>query len=314
MSKDSRSILERTAETDDLDFKSGFHNKPGDWLEVIKDVVAMANSGGGTILFGVDDDGSPTGDDMSDIVATDPADVTNRLHKYTGIHFHAFEIARAEKSGKEVCIMSVRAAKIPLVFTSIGNYEAEKGKQKTAFNVGTVYFRHGAKSEPGNGDDLRAFLDREVESVKQSWLSGIAKVVEAPTGSRVAILPPTDEPAVPSEVVRVQLTDDPKALQILAMRLDQTFPHRQKEVVTAVNQKLEGRGKITTHDAQCINSVYKVKENIKFCHTQKHASPQYSEQLVDWIVKMFEDDSEFFVKTKEQSVKLKADAKGAGKA
>jgi hypothetical protein len=251
---------------------------------------------------------------MSDIVATDPADVTNRLHKYTGIHFHAFEIARAEKSGKEVCIMSVRAAKIPLVFTSIGNYEAEKGKQKTAFNVGTVYFRHGAKSEPGNGDDLRAFLDREVESVKQSWLSGIAKVVEAPTGSRVAILPPTDEPAVPSEVVRVQLTDDPKALQILAMRLDQTFPHRQKEVVTAVNQKLEGRGKITTHDAQCINSVYKVKENIKFCHTQKHASPQYSEQLVDWIVKMFEDDSEFFVKTKEQSVKLKADAKGAGKA
>jgi hypothetical protein len=60
--------------------------------------------------------------------------------------------------------------------------------------------------------------------------------------------------------------------------------------------------------------VYKVKENIKFCHTQKHASPQYSEQLVDWIVKMFEDDSEFFVKTKEQSVKLKADAKGAGKA
>jgi hypothetical protein len=302
MNDDSRPVLERTAEANDLDFKSGFHNNLGEWLEIIKDIVAFANSGGGTILFGVNDDGTPSREDVTRILDTDPADITNKIHKYTGTQFHAFEIASAAKGGHLVGVLSVRAARIPIVFISIGNYEPTPGaRPKTAFNVGTVYFRHGAKSEPGNSEDLRAFLEREVDSIKESWLSGIAKVVEAPAGSRVAILPPSDEPTVPSEVVRVQLTDDPKALQILAMRLDQTFPHRQKEVVTAVNQKLEGSGKITTHDAQCINRVYKVKENIKFCHTQKHASPQYSEQLVDWIVKMFEDDSEFFAKTKESA-------------
>ena len=68
------SVLSRSSETDDLDFKAEFHNKLGDWLEIIKDVVAFANSGGGTVLIGVNDDGSPSGADVSVICETDPAD------------------------------------------------------------------------------------------------------------------------------------------------------------------------------------------------------------------------------------------------
>jgi hypothetical protein len=309
MSTDPQPLLERASETDDLDFKSGFHNKPGDWLEVIKDLVAMANSGGGTILFGVDDNGFPTGDDMSDILATDPADVTNRVHKYTGIHFHGFEIAKAEKGGHEVCIMSVRAAKIPLVFTSVGNYEGEKGKQKTAFNVGTVYFRHGAKSEPGNGDDLRAFLDREVESIKQSWLSGIAKVVEAPDGSRVAILPPETQHPGPSGVLPFRLTEDPSAPQYYAIPIDTTHPYRQKELIEVVNGKLAGRRKITSHDILCVRRVFEIQKNIEFCYTLNYASPRYTDKFVDWIVEQFEKDEEFFSKAKEKYDQMKEQSK-----
>jgi hypothetical protein len=310
MSKDSRPILERTAETDDLDFKSGFHNKPGDWLEVIKDIVAMANSGGGALLFGVDDDGAPSGDDMADILAIDPADVTNRIHKYTGIHFHAFEISRAEKAEKQVCIMLIKASKIPMVFSSIGNYEIEKGKQRTAFNVGTVYFRHGAKSEPGNSTDLRAFLDREVEAIKQSWLSGIAKVVEAPAGSRVAILPPETQDAGPSGVLPMRLTDDPTAQQYYAIPIDKTHPHRQKEVVEEVNRIIDGRRKITTHDILCIRRVFEIQKNIEFCYTQNYASPRYSDKFISWIVDQYDKDEEFFCKAKEKYDEMKGQSKG----
>src|SRR5919106_1038374 len=80
----------------------------------------------------------------------------------------------------------------------VGTYEVAHGRQKTVFSVGAVYFRHGAKSEPGTSEDLRMFLERELELVKRSWLDGIAKVVEAPAGSRFAILPPETEPAGPS--------------------------------------------------------------------------------------------------------------------
>ena len=121
-------------------------------------------------------DGLASGADVSKVLLTDPADITNKIYKYTGIHFHAFEIGAAEKDGIAICTIAIRASRMPIVFTSIGNYEPIPGKPKTAFAVGTTYFRHGAKSEPGNSDDLRAFLERELDAIKESWLAGIADV------------------------------------------------------------------------------------------------------------------------------------------
>ena len=304
------SILSRSSETDDLDFKAEFHNKLGDWLEIIKDVVAFANSGGGTILIGTNDDGSSSGADVSLICETDPADITNKINSYTGIQFHAFDITKAEKDGKDVCVISIRPARIPIVFTKVGNYEPTPGaKPKTAFNIGTVYFRHGAKSEPGNSEDLRKFVEREVEFVKNSWLSGIAKVVEAPAGSRVAILPPESEPAGPSGVLPLRLTEDPTAPQYYAIPIDTTHPHRQKEVVGEVNKQLSGSRKITTHDILCIRRVFEIQKNIEFCYTQNYASPRYSDKFVSWIVGEYDKNKAFFAETKEKYDKIKSHQK-----
>jgi hypothetical protein len=48
-----------------------------------------------------------------------------------------------------------------------------------------VYFRHGAKSEPATTADLREFVDRRVEEVRQVWIGRIRLVVEAPEEARV---------------------------------------------------------------------------------------------------------------------------------
>ena len=47
MGVDLQDALRSSVEAVDLDFKSAFHGGSGDWLELIKDVVAFANSGGG---------------------------------------------------------------------------------------------------------------------------------------------------------------------------------------------------------------------------------------------------------------------------
>lgn len=62
-----------------VDFKLSFDPKSkGEWCELIKDIVAMSNSGGGSIVVGVDDDGNPsTNSDIAPLLAVDPADVTN---------------------------------------------------------------------------------------------------------------------------------------------------------------------------------------------------------------------------------------------
>jgi hypothetical protein len=227
-----RSDLERTSEAVDIDFKSSVDvDSAGDWLSLLKDIAAFANSGGGTILVGLSDDGSPSGADISAVLAIDPADLTDRIHKYTGNHFHSFEILDCQKGEGEIAAIRVGSSRTPIVFTRVGTFETAQGQQKAAFSVGTVYFRHGAKSEPGNSDDLRSLIDRELEIVKRSWLDGIARVVEAPTGSRVAILPPEGQGTGASGAMPIRITDDQSAPAYYAVPIDTTHPFRRKEVV-----------------------------------------------------------------------------------
>lgn len=117
-----------------LDFKSHFDpQQTADWCELIKDIIAMANSGGGRIVVGVNDDGSPSGADVTAFLGLDSADVSNKLHKYTEEHFSDFRISSATLAGQIVAILEVRAVRFPIVFSAPGQYEFSPGKQKTAF-------------------------------------------------------------------------------------------------------------------------------------------------------------------------------------
>ena len=301
-----REALVRTSECADVDFKESFDpSNAGEWLEVIKDVVSMANTGGGIILFGAGNDGSPSGKDVSSALSIDPADLTNKIYKYTDLHFHAFEMINCQKNDVEICALMIGRSPIPIVFTKVGTYEVTTGKQKTAFSVGTVYFRHGAKSEPGTSEDLRQFLVREIEMTKRSWMDGIAKIVEAPTGSIVAILPPEELRQVPSGAMPLRLVDDPAAPAYYAVPIDTTHPFRQKEVVLEVNARLAGNKVITSHNIVCIRRVHSVQKNISFCYIQNYASPRYSLAFVDWIVLQYESNNLFFEETKIQYDALK---------
>src|SRR5208283_1331085 len=81
-----------------VEFKQSFDpNSPREWCEIVKDIVAIANSGGGVIVFGLDSHGVPTGTDLSALARIDPADVGNKISKYTGPVQLEFEIIEAKK-------------------------------------------------------------------------------------------------------------------------------------------------------------------------------------------------------------------------
>jgi len=65
--------------------------------ETLKDVLAMANSGGGVIVVGVDGQGRPTGKDVKQPLDTDPADLANKPTAFTGRDFDALERADSEE-------------------------------------------------------------------------------------------------------------------------------------------------------------------------------------------------------------------------
>src|SRR5215470_9081294 len=124
-------------------------------------------------------------------VSLDIAKITDQIRSYTGQHFSDFSIYEAQRNGKRIAIIYIKGTFTPIIFTSPGTYDVGGGKQKSAFAVGTVYFRHGAKSEPGNSNDLRDSSERELLRTREIWLSDIRRVIEAPVGSQVQIIVPS---------------------------------------------------------------------------------------------------------------------------
>lgn len=173
-----------------IDFKEEFDvNSNRDWCEIIKDIAAMANSGGGAILVGIKNDGKPSGFDVTPLLQLDSAKISDKLYRYTGENVSDVDIIEARRNRHKIAVLYVPGGQ-PLVFTQPGTYDIGSGKQKTAFGKGTVYFRHGAKSEPGNTNDIKKVIERELESVRKSWLSKVRKVMQAPKGYHVQMLPP----------------------------------------------------------------------------------------------------------------------------
>src|SRR5437773_2701991 len=85
-------LLERAQnaarESKTLDLKREFDtSSAGAWCELIKDIVALANSGGGVIVLGVEDDGSNSNTSTAALLVHDTADITNQISKYTNYQF-----------------------------------------------------------------------------------------------------------------------------------------------------------------------------------------------------------------------------------
>jgi hypothetical protein len=190
MSDPITKALNAKRESKSVEFKESLNvASSGEWLEIIKDIVAMANSGGGVILIGVDNHGQANGFDVRPLLKFDSADITNKIHKYTGVQFAEFEVLEVEKGGNKVAALNIQGVSIPIVFIKPGTYDIGGGKQKTAFGIGTIYFRHGAKSDPGNTEDIRKAIERQLESIRKEWTRGVRKVVKAPTGSKILVIP-----------------------------------------------------------------------------------------------------------------------------
>jgi hypothetical protein len=289
-----------------VDFKSSFNvASSADWCEIVKDIVAMCNSGGGVIVFGLDNKGNPTRFDPSPILEIDPAVITDKVSKYTGIQFAEFEILESTKVRTGVAILRVYPRKNPIVFNKPGTYEVGPGRQQTAFSLGTVYFRHGAKSEPGDSLDLRKLIEKRLEEMRSDILSGLQQVMNAPPGARVTVLSDQVFETEADDAFPIRIVEDPSAPQYRKIDTDSAFPYRQKELVKEVNKRLPEGVKINSYDVLSVRRVYDIDENTKFCHSPLYSSQQYSQALVDWLIERHATDKEFFTKARAEYSKLR---------
>lgn len=297
-----QAILSAKRESKRLDFKRSFDpDLAADWCEVIKDVVAMANSGGGNILIGVQNDGTTTGDaSVAKVLALDPATLTDKVASYTGSQFDGFAIVEGTRASAQVAVISVGPAQSPLIFARPGTYVLPDGKQKNAFSQGTLYVRHGAKSEPATTEDVSRLIERRLQEARREWMAGVRKVVTAPAGSRIQVLPAGVRQSSSADATPIRITDNPSAPEYRLVDPDVTHPWRQKELIAEINKKLPDGKRLNQHHVRAVRQLYEIDSKPEFYHKGKFSSPQYSAALYEWLLDQFTRDGQFFIKAADE--------------
>ena len=308
----AEAALQGRMESAGVDFKERFDpNSTKDWCEIVKDLVAMANSGGGCLVFGMRDDGTASDWDREQILSLDPATVTDKVFKYTTRQFADFEIVGPSSGSLELAVIVVDEVRVPIVFTKPGTYSVRSGREKIAFAQGTVYFRHGAKSEPGTTDDLTELVERRLAEERDHLLANVRRVFQAPPGHGVVLVPSNANVDGDSIGPSTPLTSDPRVPVSRLMDPDSAYPFRQKEVLEEVNRRLNGRYTINSFDALCIRRIHKIDgTKPAFSEKRMYSSRQYSERFVDWLVEQFDADPKFFLKAR-QAYRARSDDPGS---
>jgi hypothetical protein len=259
-------------------------------LELLKDLAALANSGGGAVVVGVERDGTPSGWDPSAFVATGATELTGAFAEYAGEAVDRFEVVPVDKGACPVAVVLVQPRDgSPIVFQKAGSYRGET-RRKTAFARGTVYFRHGTSSEPATARDLERFVHREVERQRRAWRSNVRKAAAAPADARVLVVKPKTPLAPPMTDVRV--VDDPDAPVVGRADFDVTHPHRQRDVIRLVNAGIDRT--INQFDLLSVKRVHAIDQQPRFFHKPLFSSPQYSDAFVTWLIDRYHDDPAFF--------------------
>lgn len=286
-----------------IEFKETFDvDVAQDWCEIIKDIVAIANSGGGIILVGVKNDGKASGFDITKLLRIDSATISDKVSKYTSTTFQDFEIEIFKKGRKDIYALIIYESRIPMPFTKPGTYASGDGKQKSAFTQGTIYFRHGAKSETCNSEDLKNVIERNLEQIKKSWLGNIKKVVTAPTGSQVKVLPSSVVMSTSSAATPIRISNDSTAPVYQIVDPNKTHPFRQKEIIKIIHEQTGER--LNSFHIRCIKQEFEINESRPdFVYKPKFASYQYSQLFANWLVEQYKADTSFFKKIREKYLK-----------
>jgi hypothetical protein len=207
-----------------------------------------------------------------------------------------------ERNGELFAAFVISDGDVPIIFSKPGTYDVGGGLQRSAFSQGTLYFRHGSKSEPGNREDLGSWRDREIAKVRKSWLGGIRKVVNAEANDTVTVISSLRSDPKDGDVVLAKMSTDPSAIKVVPGNAEEIWPYRQKDLIVQINKRLGKGNWINSHDIFCIKKTYDIlNKRPDFAYRSHHlASPQFSEAFAEWIADEFRANNDFFKRAREE--------------
>ena len=176
-----------------VDFKETFDGTDREWLEITKDVMALANTHGGYLVFGVRD-GTFTRVGVSLDTRALLTNTNNVLQKLNRVVEPALIRLRAkafESAGVTFVAWHVPESIDKTHFISRdGQFTHPKGRPQIVLREGTFWVRRSAGNHLGDSSDLEDIFTRRNQRFREALLSKLARVVNAPTESEVFVVQP----------------------------------------------------------------------------------------------------------------------------
>jgi hypothetical protein len=268
------------------------------WSELIRAIVATANSGGGIVLVQWDDGARAVSDQLSITAEV----VTDHLARFIDSPFDdiTVRVPAAASGGVEIF---VGPAEFPIGLSkevSAAIVDGLEGKEAT-FGAGQFYFRHGNQVAVGTSADLRAFFARKLRQLQHQWLRDIRQAFARAVGSSgdadVALNDSwiDGEESESDNLQPVRIVEDPSAPALQPQHVDRLYPWRQRDLVDELNRRL-GRRELTTYDVQAVRRQHDLDARPDFVFHLPGAGRRYSPAIADWLMAQYAIDPEFFRK------------------
>lgn len=158
-----------------------------EWAELSKDIVALANTGGGVIVFGIDDDGTRLGLSESLLSVLDPAKVTDQLRRKAPSASVSTAYLEATHGEALFGLLIVQPLSVPLVFDKEWGYNSASGEHRTVIRPGLLYVRTPGKSAPAHQADVREVWQRSVDLALQRLMARFERVASLPLDSELIV-------------------------------------------------------------------------------------------------------------------------------
>jgi hypothetical protein len=264
-------------------------------LELVRDTVALANSGGGEFVVSSRLGGRPPenlGRQAEDLRAM----VAAAIAEYTGSSLPELSVQPADSMGRPAMLIRVGPVTLPIAFAKAGRWIAssEAPRPTEVFAAGSIYFRRDGQSVPGTQADLAASFERELRRVRRHWLRGIRHVLTSPLD--IPRDRPTDRRPRGNDLSNLQpvrIVDDPSAPSLQPQDVDRLYPYRQKDLVDELNNRF-GRKMLNSYDIQAVRRHHELDDRPDFVFHLMGAGRRYSAVAADWIAARYAGNPEFF--------------------
>jgi len=181
--EDIKQLLKRKTEDKNLDYKKSFNWSNGSKdqkLEIVKDILAMANTqDGGKIVFGVrDDDFEFVGLTEDDLKSFDQTTLNEFLHKYTDPKFSCQVYKQKVEEDFVVVIDTPEFQEEPIVCKE--NAHSSADNSKLILKKGALYVRteKGSSETIPSSKEMRELLGRAIIKKGDELLHNIERLIK----------------------------------------------------------------------------------------------------------------------------------------